>query len=465
MEDFYPEDYIDLCGDIVQAVSNIDKVIKQVAKHKDSTSGKPPTYSPEVGGNLERVHIEAAKEEILIHTGKGHLEMDDYGGKIVYGAHITFDNVYGDFRVGLLQPELPGKSCQIMRFFGSRRVIVLRYNERMEQKFLFQLCVGRVFILFGRPYRALFRPIHSQTVYCVETDDNIPGITYPDPRDPPATAYLDLLDIFNSHELRVKDPMIKFAARFQLPFSSTRPATIFNREAIEVIPDILTNEATQEKYDGHQVLTDGCGFISRRCFKDNPRLSLLDGKSRTLQIRINGCKGLVALMSDDQEKQYQGKDIIIRRSMVKAYPAERYLEHPTNLTLNIVRYGVLRFGTYLFSDSLPALTHCGVPHSVLLDLYSASVEELKTMFSPLPLGGESPDDVLRRLYRNCNNRGGARSMREARERVAKGKGPCEDGGEFDRKGKGEDTSALVDELANGDIFGSARIRSFSAVER
>ena len=145
------------------------------------------------------------------------------------------------------------------------------------------------------------------------------------------------------------------------------------------------------------------------------------GRPCVVQIRLGGSKGLLVLMSEEQEKLYLGKDVILRESMVKALPSPEHANDPSLWTLDIVRAGLLRIGGALNSEAIVAINHGGVPIPVFTDMAKRGLEDLEAAFDPQAKEDESRVDVLKRLSSACYSEGGVRSQRKQRDWFAEGK--------------------------------------------
>lgn len=125
-------------------------------------------------------------------------------------------------------------------------------------------------------------------------------------------------------------------------------------------------------------------------------------------------------MSPAQHEEYAGKEVILRDSMIKALPAERFEDDPSLLTIDVVSFGYLRIGGSLSSEAIIVMTHNGVPPSVFLGFAARGLDELQTAFLPVAGNGESEDDVLPRLAKSCFHQGGVGAERKKGEYIARG---------------------------------------------
>lgn len=133
-----------------------------------------------------------------------------------------------------------------------------------------------------------------------------------------------------------------------------------------------------------------------------------------VQIRLGGSKGLLTLMGPSQHERYPGKDVVLRDSMVKALSAQQYSSDPSLLTVDVVRYGYLRVGTTLSSETIVGMHHNGVPAKTFIYMTTEGLDELKDAFVPTAQEGESREDVLCRLVTSCYRFGGIDTERKKR---------------------------------------------------
>ena len=333
------------------------------------------------------------------------------------------------YTVSLGPPDMQGKSFRLARRFGSRRIVSLKYKSTdfrspKQREGLVELLSGRHLVLFGRVYRAMWAVPDGDSVYMIETGDHVMGAARLKPWDR-MPAFADLLRMFNDLEQKPSQAMAKWAARPQILFSDTVPAFRLEPDSIAVIPDIVTLEAQRDgSASTEQILTDGCGLMSPSVasrLRNHPHLKNDGVCPSAVQIRINGAKGLLAIMSEEQEGLYPGKDVVLRHSMIKSIPASDYQSEPSHFILDIVRCGFFRIGATISSEPIIALVHGGVPARVFVDMISDTFEELRRAFDPRPAEGETKEDVLLRLVASSYRRGGAGLQRKQRDLFANGK--------------------------------------------
>lgn len=73
---------------------------------------------------------------------------------------------------------MPGKSFRLARRFGSRRVVTFKLKDCVQKhrNQLLDLFMGRIFVLFGRSYRAVWAPPDRDSVIAVEMGDELEGV-------------------------------------------------------------------------------------------------------------------------------------------------------------------------------------------------------------------------------------------------------------------------------------------------
>lgn len=174
-------------------------------------------------------------------------------------------------------------------------------------------------------------------------------------------------------------------------------------------------------------------------------------------MRFGGSKGLLLLMSEEQERRHPGKDIILRDSMVKSYASEEYANDPSMITLDFVQYSTpIRLGASVSSEPMSIMQHRGVPEEVFVRLQQLVLEAIGQDLSPVPVMTgdgivESEEEALVRLRRNVYVRGGVGQDREKRRMASNGISMKVAG--FERRGKkSEEEMQEVDE--DEDLEGS-----------
>nr|XP_018264757.1 uncharacterized protein I303_02936 [Kwoniella dejecticola CBS 10117]OBR86915.1 hypothetical protein I303_02936 [Kwoniella dejecticola CBS 10117] len=312
----------------------------------------------------------------------------------------------------LRPPEMPGKSFRLARRFGSRRIVSLKVKD-VSSKFrgtVKDMLVGRCLIVLGRPYRALWCTADGEGVMLVEVEESAPEVvTVGRELEPPMPDFLGILRIYNDLTQKPDQAMAKFAARPQILFSDSVPATRVDRAAIGEDDDIVSDVAGFGKATTEQTLTDGCGLMSdslaQRIFK-NPSLTLQNGRPSVVQMRIGGSKGLLALMSPAEAARYPGQEVILRPSMIKALSAKEHLDDPSLLTLDVLRCESLKIGSVLTHEAMIIMVDNGIPIATFLKMAKDQLDILDQDFHPGLLEGETEEDRIIRIVTNCSGRGG-----------------------------------------------------------
>ncbi|WVQ78860.1 hypothetical protein IAT38_000951 [Cryptococcus sp. DSM 104549] len=334
------------------------------------------------------------------------------------------------FQLSLRAPDMPGKSHRLARRFGSRRVLIFSLGAvpTGDRAKFGKMVMGRVFVLFGRPFRAVWADPGGKSVWACETGDggaDVEVLRLKEPKDPVMPKFEELFEMFNDLRHKPHQAMAKWAARPQLLLSETVPVLHVERDAIAVIPDLVTDEAERTgKASTEQILTDGCGLMSEafaiRFFRDivarHPHLrSNILHRPSVIQLRLGGAKGLLAVMSPDQAAHHAGKDVLLRDSMIKSLPADKFADDPSLLTLDLVRCDFLKMKSGLSAEPIVCLVHGGVPPAVFMRMASDGLEALRDEFLPQPLEGENDEDVLERIVHTAYTRGGVGLDRRKRK--------------------------------------------------
>jgi hypothetical protein len=273
---------------------------------------------------------------------------------------------------------------------------------------MFDLFEGRRFCLAGRVYRAWSAATDKSSCVAIEVNDSIPGLTIPATikrTDPEMPSFIDQLTSSNDLTLKPGQAMAKWASRPQLLLSDSYPAMQLEPSEVEVIDDIVV-EGLSGPASTEQTLTDGCGLMTEAVARQiGLRLPSSHGRPCVVQMRLMGAKGLLVLMTAEQETLYSGKKVILRKSMVKSLTSTN--DTSRNI-LEVVRCGhsVLKTRAGLPSEAIIALNSRGVPSQVLIDTAEVALEEIRKQFDPSPSGSETPSDVRLRLSAGFYQTGG-----------------------------------------------------------
>ena len=210
-------------------------------------------------------------------------------------------------------------------------------------------------------------------------------------------------------------------------------------------------------------------------------LSPLARMPSAIQMRYGGSKGLLLLMSDDQEALYPGKDIVLRDSMIKSYADPMYANIPSMLMLDLVQHSSTAFklGTSISAEPMTIMQERGVRRSVFVALQKAKLDEIGQMLAPVPQlledgsGLETEGEMLSRLRRNAYALGGVGMDRQKRTMIAsgmslkvaglKGREASSDGIEEEEEiwdSEGEEGASEVSGLTRSSVISSADTAAF-----
>lgn len=194
--------------------------------------------------------------------------------------------------------------------------------------------------------------------------------------------------------------------------------------------------------------------LARR-IKQHPSLSHLTSLPSTVQMRLGGSKGLLVVMSREQEALYPGFDVVLRESMVKSQPSANFKCDPSNFTLDILRVDGLRIGSSLSSEPTIVMAHNGVPLEVLVDKARRSIVDIGEAFAATPNNGEDEDSVNTRLLTSVY-RGGGVNLDQRKREVHQGGQSCKVAGLVSRQsGEDDEMCGEDDDDEDGDYLSPA----------
>ena len=470
-DDLDVSDLVILQGSVAEAIPKIELVMhagaQRAAWKQEDELGTRLTVStlrsreseitkilqsqPHTGSDaVRRICTEADREErsIRAQDEKGSYSDDPdwkYGGKLIYTVYIrpvekdrrgrpaadsrspielyrqieTYPPTSLQFSMELRPTTMTGKSFHLARKYGSRRVLNFKFADikaPSARKEMFGLLEGRRFVLLGRVYRAWWAATDKSSCIAIEVDDSIPGLTVPDTikrNDPKMPSFIDQLASSNDLTLKSGQAMAKWASRPQLLLSDSYPAMCLLPNEVDVIDDIVV-EGLSGPASTEQTLTDGCGLMTETVARQiGLRLPSSHGRPCIVQMRLMGAKGLLVLMTAEQESRYSGKQVILRKSMVKSLTNTK--DTSRNI-LEIVRCGhsVMKTKAPLPSEAVIALHSRGVSGKVLIKKAEIALDEIRKQFDPSPSGSETPSDVRLRLSAGFYQTGGVGAERKKR---------------------------------------------------
>lgn len=291
---------------------------------------------------------------------------DWHGGQIQQLACVEKDKS-GKFSVRLQRPE-QRRSHRIARFFGSRRVIILRVGK-LEADSKLRKFIARKFVLLGR----VFEPFHAKenNIYLIETSENWGRTPVRSIGDQYRVSFNEFRDMFNPITGNGRQPISKWSARWAILLSNSVPAIEFAQENIYYEDDIYADGCDPtKKAPSHQVMTDGCGRINATALIAIARKFCFDALPAAVQGRIGGSKGLWILHPTDRSPEPK---IWIRSSQLKInlLPTST---HKVHRTLDFLAASKPTPWCFLSSQPLLNLSHGQVPHDTLRQLMRSAVD-------------------------------------------------------------------------------------------
>lgn len=224
--------------------------------------------------------------------------------------------------------------------------------------------------------------------------------------------------------------MAKWAARLQLIMSDSIPVTRVKKNRIKVIPDIVCLASPNPSDPAaSEILTDGCGLMCEcglghpancsasslaEAILHHPFFTDLRWPPCSIQMRLGGSKGVLSLMSKEQELELEA-DVILRPSMIKSRSAAGFADDPSVLTLDVLKVDGLKVGCNLSSEATIIMEDNGVPADVLISKVELEIKKVQEMLQPNPHPGETREDIRQRLLYAVYTMGGIGREREKRQ--------------------------------------------------
>ncbi|THH18623.1 hypothetical protein EW146_g2394 [Bondarzewia mesenterica] len=370
--------------------------------------------------------------------------VDWFGGKIHQTVRIT-PTSSTTYSLRLEKPKI-SKSHRVARYLGSRHILEIKLPEMgkfdpnsQSRKMLldkFVLC-GRVYVPFDAK---------DGKVYAVETTENYGRRSDNSQGDDHRLSFQQFIQWYNSLSLNNKQPISKWAARFDLGLSTSTPVLQFSPENIIFIPDIYApHDHTQEKVPAEKVMTDGCGWMNRAALILIAQRLCLSSRPSAVQGRVAGSKGMWTLHPTDHGSTAPPR-IWIRDS-------QRKIELPTLSERAYVIFDLLAVARltspgHLSSQLILNMWHNGVPDEVFQRLLEKGLEEEVS-----PLMQWACPEAMPLLWSAVNKAGsvsGARMQRLAgASSRALGLGPrFEREADADDEPEGVDAESAFDYAAN-----------------
>lgn len=125
-------------------------------------------------------------------------------------------------------------------------------------------------------------------------------------------------------------------------------------------------------------------------------------------------------MTEGQEAEYHGKQVILRQSMVKSISTSK---DPSLFVIDVLRCGgdTLRLGASISPESIICLHHGGVSRQLILEMARMNLDQLRLDLHPDPQDGETPESAVNRLTTMVYRYGGVGLDRDKRVCAQQGK--------------------------------------------
>ncbi|KXN89661.1 putative RNA-dependent RNA polymerase SHL2 [Leucoagaricus sp. SymC.cos] len=369
---------------------------------------KGETYRSEGEKNATDPWTEFEKEDAFAVAHPNSVSINEKGGKIHFTATLKQSSArkhsnIPEYKIELNQAEL-GPSCSFSRRFGSKCFFRLKIPKTIigsDTNLIEFLC--KPIILCQGVYRAFYAK--EQTAFYFRTseiwNDGLEEISPPH-LSSPGFGLRQFLAQHNPIETNQGQTMAKWAARFALGLSSSIHGITLEKDQIEVIDDIKSDQGSD--------MTDGAGFISRRLLQKLTHIHDWPTRPSAIQVRVRGSKGLlIEHPTMDNDKLC----IQLRPSLIKI----QYFGplHVAQRSIDILRTSHARSPTRINVDVIVNLHANGVPFSAFKELMTQSIDSI---IRPL-LNWDSDDrTALHELWLNYERSGSVLKSRRAREDVA-----------------------------------------------
>ncbi|CAK9781596.1 hypothetical protein CC85DRAFT_6079 [Cutaneotrichosporon oleaginosum] len=474
MNDITPGDIVQLKGPVMDAMHRIPAVVRSVCCRADPMGGDVPLgFSRRIAAWAEMDR----EESVIMDNSKTFDGVFNtsaewpYGGRLVYALGIQYnkdrhrageslDALSSPFSFDLLPVTSPSTSTRLARRFGSRRILTLRCKNvprrNGAREKLFTLFRGRALVLFGRVFRVMWIGPDSEKAIAIQTNEVPPCGTAL--AEPPMPSFLNIILGFNSLDAKRSQAMAKWASRIQLIQSDSVPAAIVDAAKIIVVRD-LTCDGAGSQPGTTQILTDGCGLMSAALalrIKQHPSFTYLPALPSAIQMRLGGAKGVLVVMSPQEQNVYPGIDVVLRDSMVKSHPSARFEHDPSNFTLDILKVDGLRIGSTLSSEPAIVMAHNGVPQEVLVGKARRSIAEIGEAFAAAPHDDEDEVSATARLLLSVYRSGGVGTEQRKREVLRRGQS-CKVAGLVSRQVDADDEMDDTDDGDDGKDLSPAEI--------
>ncbi|KZP15854.1 hypothetical protein FIBSPDRAFT_912406 [Athelia psychrophila] len=278
-----------------------------------------PTKCP---SNLD-IWRELDREQLALLEGKGRGlglmgSWQDtpnwYGGQI---QQICRLNKGSDGFYVTLEALEKTRSYRFARYMGSRRLLQMRIDIALLQRERDDAIqfLTRDFVVCGRIFRGFTS--REDSVYLIETNRDHQRVARDHEGDKLRLSYGDFIQWHNPLDRNSRQAISKWAARWALGLSTSRPVLELEEHNIMVIDDVYSPDVKPgEKASAEKTMTDGCGLMNGAALTGMYKSGVvnLPHKPSCVQARVTGAKGMWLEHPTDDSTEPK---IWIRRSQKK----------------------------------------------------------------------------------------------------------------------------------------------------
>ncbi|KAI5121840.1 hypothetical protein M0805_003273 [Coniferiporia weirii] len=375
--DITEEKVLQLKGSNAEKAGKVGDVVG-TAWPRQTLSPAVLTSRQAIYNELDREHqaLMEGRERGLGLMGPWHGEDNWYGGRIQLNARMSINKNSKEQRQPFsvsLDSFGYGKSNRATRYATSLSILQLKIEKDIKWKFKDEMIdfLARRFVLCGR----VFCPFHPKEdkVYLVEINEDFERRAVRELGD----YFRQSFDLFirwhNSLEGNSEQPISKWATRWALSLSTSRPVLKFEPQNIYLnIPDIY---AEGEEQRTETMMTDGCGFINQSALVQIAK-AVNANCPTAVQGRIAGAKGLWLLHPDPKHRSLdEPPKIWIRDSQIKVNHPPTSEWGRSHLIFDLVRIQRLTVPSSLYMQTIQNMSYNGVKDKVFEKLLEVGLKK------------------------------------------------------------------------------------------
>ncbi|KAH8119803.1 RNA dependent RNA polymerase-domain-containing protein [Phellopilus nigrolimitatus] len=349
------------------------------------SKGPRSAASAAVVASRRAIYAELDREHLAFVEGKGRGlglmgpwcgEDNWHGGRVQLNARLRVkeDKIKGGQPYFItLENFGHGKSNRVTRYMTSLSILQLKIGEDAKKALQDGLIdfLAQRFVLCGRQ----FVPFHPKEdkVYCVEINEDLERISVEALGDNFRLSFDTFIRWHNSLELNASQPISKWATRWALSLSTSKPVLEFAAENIYLdFPDVY---AEGQNRTTDTMMTDGCGFINQSALAEMARL-MNTYCSTAVQGRIAGAKGLWLLHPDLQHRSLdEPPKIWVRDSQLKVKHVPTAQWERSHRIFDLVRIQRLTVPSSLYMQTIQNMSYNGVKDEVFVDLLEVGLKK------------------------------------------------------------------------------------------